>query len=438
MPSKYIKKSVTTARTAEANSWLFGDVSVVDAIPDRSFQEWQQAATDMFLALPPNGVMTVKSPRQHGKTYWLESLAVYCAVSKPEQTVIVISPVNSQNSRLYENIKYMLYEDERVDKMLGLPEMQICFRNGSRIYFKSAETKDRLRGFTANVLIIDEGAYVDDDVYNIVLPYLNVPKGRLVITSTPRYKAGEFYRSWERGLKDNKDIFFAINVTDYPEEFFISDSQKEQYKAMMPPSSYKTEIDGLFLDNDEGLFGDFSSCISKVITDISPVWVGIDWAGKGADKTILTAINERNEVCEIKEWGVVDSVRLVSQIAAYINEHPTIARCLVEDNSIGAVYLDMLRQELDNPSVVQAFNTNASSKGALIDNLAALFGRNGITIPDNPELEKQLSLFTATLMDTGKVTYAGANGSHDDYVMSLGFAAWNIRVNKAQYAVRII
>ena len=52
--------------------------------------------------------------------------------------------------------------------------------------------------------------------------------------------------------------------------------------------------------------------------------------------------------------------------------------------------------------------------------------------------KKQLSLFTATLTDTGRVTYAGASGTHDDYVMSLCLAAWNIRIGKAQYCVSVI
>lgn len=437
MPSQYRKKEVTTAKTAAQNAYLFPEVTLQEAIPDREFQSWQLPCTDLFLALPDNGVLTIKSPRQHGKSYWLQSAAVWCAVNHPETVTVIVSPVNSQNGRMYEDIKYMLYEDERVDKMLGLPEMQIIFKNGSKIIFKSAETKDRLRGFTANYLFVDEAAYVDDDIYSIILPYLTVTKGKLILTSTPRFKAGWFYVNYTKGIEDGKQ-FFSIDVTDYDESFFIDQSQKDLYRSMMPPSAYKTEIEGFFLDNNEGIFGDFSQCVQANVMDIEPVWAGIDWAAKGKDQTVLTAINLTGEVCEIKTWRATDAVRQVAEIAEWINNHPSLSKVVVEDNSIGAIYYDMLRQEVERPYCIATFHTDNASKRSLVDNLAALIGRKAIRLPDDPELAKQLSLFTATLTDTGRVTYAGASGTHDDYVMSLCLAAWNIRIGKAQYCVSVI
>lgn len=438
MPSVYHKKAVTTAKTAAQNSHLFPEVTLEEAIPDRTFESWQKVATDYFLALPDNGVMTINSPRQHGKSYWLQSAAVWCAVNHPETTTVIVSPVNSQNGRMYEDIKYMLYEDERVDKFLGLPEMQVIFKNGSKIIFKSAETKDRLRGFTAHYLFVDEAAYILEEVYSIILPYLNVTKGRLILTSTPRYKAGWFYTNWAKGGEATDEHFVTLNVTDYDESFFITEDQKRQYKEMLPPSAYKTEIEGLFLDNNEGLFGDYAACITTNIGDSAPVWGGIDWAAKGKDQTVLTALNAAGEVCEIKTWKAKDAVSQVAEIAEWIKDHPTLIKVIVEDNSIGSIYYDMLRQEIPNPACLATFTTLSRSKRELVDNLAALIGRKAIRFPDDPTLTKQLSLFTATLTDTGRVAYAGANGSHDDYVMSLAFAAWNIRVNKANYAISII
>ena len=438
MPREYQKKAVTTAKTAALAVHLFPEVTMEEAIPERHFESWQVTAERAFTHLANNGILVIKSPRQHGKSYWLQSAAVWCAVNHPETTTIVVSPVNSQNGRMYEDIKYMLYEDERVDKMLGLPDMQIVFRNGSKIIFKSAETGDRLRGFTAHYLFVDEAAYIDDTVFATILPYLTVTKGRMVLTSTPRFKAGRFYFFYEKGLQEG-DLFQSIDVKEYDESFFITEQQKAQYKEMMPPSSYKTEIEGLFLDSSEGLFGNYAACVSATPSYGAPVWAGIDWAAKGKDQTVLTALTADGEVCEIKTWKAKDAVSQVGEIAAWINEHATTLRKVtVEENSIGAIYYDMLRQEVTAGSVLSCFYTSNSSKRQLIDNLAALLGRKAITLPNDPELLKQMSLFTATLTDNGNVTYAGANGSHDDYVMSLAFAAWNVRVNKAKYCISVL
>lgn len=438
MPSQYRKKEVTTARTAAKNAYLFTEVTVEEAIPEREFVSWQVPAVELFTTLPESGVLTIKSPRQHGKSYFLQSAAVWCAVNHAETTTIVLSPVNSQNGRMYEDIKYMLYEDERVDKFLGLPEMQVVFKNGSKIIFKSAETKDRLRGFTADWLFIDEAAYIADDIYPIVYPYLTKTRGRLIITSTPRFKAGVFYTNYMKGVEDG-EVFRSIDVTAYDESFFISDEQKAQFKDMMPPSAYKTEIEGLFLENNEGLFGDFSGCIRAVVTDDAPVWAGIDWAAKGTDRTVLVALNKAGEVCEILSWNKTEAVTLIDHIAEWVNEHSgTIRKVIVEDNSIGDIYFDLLKRSVKRPSAISAFVTTNTSKRQLVDNLAALFARQGVLIPNDKTLTTQLSLFTASLTDTGKLAYAGANGSHDDYVMALAFAAWNINLRKAQYCVEII
>jgi hypothetical protein len=51
--------------------------------------------------------------------------------------------------------------------------------------------------------------------------------------------------------------------------------------------------------------------------------------------------------------------------------------------------------------------------------LCTLFEQNNIIIPDDNKLLTQLSMFEAKINDLGTVKYAGANGSHDDLVMSL-------------------
>lgn len=68
---------------------------------------------------------------------------------------------------------------------------------------------------------------------------------------------------------------------------------------------------------------------------------------------------------------------------------------------------------------LQTFNTTNKSKKRIVEQLCTLFEQQHIIIPDDVKLLTQLSMFEAKINDLGTVKYAGANGSHDDLVMSL-------------------
>jgi hypothetical protein len=65
------------------------------------------------------------------------------------------------------------------------------------------------------------------------------------------------------------------------------------------------------------------------------------------------------------------------------------------------------------------FTTTNKSKKRIIERLITLFENDLIIIPNDQKLLTQLSMFEAKISDLGSVKYAGANGSHDDLVMSL-------------------
>jgi hypothetical protein len=78
---------------------------------------------------------------------------------------------------------------------------------------------------------------------------------------------------------------------------------------------------------------------------------------------------------------------------------------------------------------LKTFNTTNKSKKRIVEQLITLFEQNNIIIPDDTKLLTQLSMFEAKVNNLGTVQYAGANGSHDDLVMSLCIlisALWNI------------
>ena len=56
---------------------------------------------------------------------------------------------------------------------------------------------NRLRGFTANLLLVDESAFLGDDetvFYSVLFPMLQTTDGTLIASSTPWGKDSAFYK----------------------------------------------------------------------------------------------------------------------------------------------------------------------------------------------------------------------------------------------------
>ena len=116
------------------------------------------------------------------------------------------------------------------------------FRNGSKIYLKSSDRQDRLKGRGIDIEILDEFVAFErkEKWSSIYLPLLN-PNGKMVIISTPAESYDEFYRIWEMGQKG------ISGWKSWKETSFINDKfpgLKEDIKfkmQFMPLAQYKRE-----------------------------------------------------------------------------------------------------------------------------------------------------------------------------------------------------
>jgi len=67
--------------------------------------------------------------------------------------------------------------------------------NGSIVESVPASS-DTVRGYSPNLIIVDEAAYVPDDVYDAIRPMRAVTGAQLVLLSSAGFKRGFFYREW--------------------------------------------------------------------------------------------------------------------------------------------------------------------------------------------------------------------------------------------------
>lgn len=386
--------------------------------------EWQQDVFADIKADEGKGLTyVVKAKRQAGKSILAIVALEYFAFKNEGSIGYLLEPTLSQSRRVFKQmVKSLGGEESPVIKSSNATLLELELFNGSQVIFKSAEQKEALRGATVknSILVIDEGAFVEDDIYFVLDPIVDATKSPVMIISTPLFLSGEFYERYKRGREGNKFVK-SYDWSEYDTSALLDPEKLEYYRENMSPLKFRSEILGEFIEEGSYIFGDIGKCVdSKAAANAVPVYAGIDWGGgDGGNSTVLTLISKDRVVRECLRWKDFDSVDLVDVIAEEITKRG-LKRVQVEKNSIGKTFYDMLKRKVP-AGMLKLFITTNDSKREIIEELIKAFQKGTITIPDDPTLKKQLQHYAQEKTKTG-YTYNGADGVEDDYVMSLAFA----------------
>lgn len=408
--------------------------------------EWQKDLVDAYLQHTTGKWFVVKSPRQVGKSISLEYLLVYASLGEKNSVSISISPTIGQARKLYNDI--VLFAGKLISKSNG-SLLYIEFVNGSTIHFKSAEQGDSVRGFTTKrkgILVVDEAAYINKDwFYSVVVPITNVYNSDIFLFSTPKYKQGLFYELYTKGGDGH---IISFDWTEYDLSKYLTPELLELYREQLPKAAFTSEYLAEFIDGDGAVFTDFKKCIGKAdFNPLQPLYISVDWGtGTGADDTAISLgqyepITKKMIVAKqiyFNDKKTNDTTTyILDLLKMYVRKGFKEINIVVENNSIGQIYFDILHDKIDEYETlyndalddfkkeieinISQFTTTNKSKKKIIEKLIMLFENDAIVIPNDSKLLTQLSMFEATINNNGTVIYKGANNSHDDLVMSLCF-----------------
>lgn len=380
---------------------------------------WQSVAIREILEPVNKGkYFMIKSFRQMaGKTFTLLNLLGLIALTKPGSVSILIEPTFGQSQRCLEDIT-KAYIDWI--KVASKGNNIVDFNNGSRIYFKSGEQKDSLRGFTVKnegILAIDEAVFISNEVFEILLPVVNKKKATVVMTSTPDKMSGMFFDLYTRGLANDPKVK-SINWSNYIDKVY-TEEELSFYKSIYSERRYQTEILGEFVSSGGSVFQNIYNSLAPSPVSYQGLYFGIDWGtGNGKDYTVITALTDSKQMLFQKAFNDIPPVEQVEYIARLIQEYKP-RKVLVEKNSIGSIYYDQLRRIC--PGII-AFNTTNESKCRIVDQLASHLEKGQIKLLEDEELLTQLKGFEESTTRSGLRTYNCPQPLHDDRVMSLCFA----------------
>jgi Terminase large subunit, T4likevirus-type, N-terminal len=196
---------------------------------------------------------------QSGKSTMTAIVALHRALYYPGSLILCLAPALRQSQELFGKVLGFYRDLGRPVSPQGERKLSLELENGSRIVTLPGSEKT-IRGFSGtSLLVVDEAARVEDELYYAVRPMLAVSGGALMMLSTPYGKRGVFYEEWISGRGWERYEVPASRCPRISREFL------DEERASLPPFIYRQEYECSFEDTEDQVFT--SDLIDRALTE---------------------------------------------------------------------------------------------------------------------------------------------------------------------------
>ena len=357
--------------------------------------------------------------RQMGKSLMGMNLLLYWCINNKPCKVLWVSPVYSQTNKVQKELERAISPSGFI-KTCNFSESYIELKNGSEVYFRSAERYDNIRGYTFDYAILDEAAFMKSETWSeAVRPTLAVKGKKVLFLSTPKGK-NWFYDLYNLGLSEDHNNYKSYKGSSYDTPY-ISEEEINDAKRTLPEGVFRQEYLAEFLDGGGEVFSNLELyTFDKYPVSEGQIYAGID-LGRHEDYSVITCIDSKGRVVDVYRTNAKEWKFIITDIVDVLRRYNAIG--LIEVNSIGDVIYEDIKSRYRD---IHPFTTTNKSKQELIEGLILDFNEGSIGIPSkklfNP-LFQELETFTYDYNPkTRSIKYGHPTGLHDDCVISLALA----------------
>jgi len=397
--------------------------------------------------------IALRAGRQVGKSTAIAVKASNYATSNPKQSIMIISATERQAFLLFSKVLGYLHDNFRSSIKMGKnrpTKSEIKLTNGSIIRCLPTGLDGLgIRGYTVNLLIADEAAFIPEAVWQAVTPMLSTTGGKIILLSTPFGKDNYFYRSYfDKNFRTwhiNAEI--VADSRPEPQKTFMKDFQEKE-KARMTRLQYAQEYLGEFVDELRQLFSDdiiARSCTLKRPDMHSPYrdyYLGIDIARLGEDEGTYEIIRKINRTNMIHVENIITKKKLTTETfdtIVRLESQWNFKRIGIDagSGSLGVGILDFLLREPTVKRKVIALNNlqrqldhlgerkRTLLKEDMYMNMLALMEKGILKLLDDDEICASLkSVQYEYVITEGKKTSVRIFGNYTHIAEGLIRAAW--------------
>lgn len=278
------------------------------------------------------------------------------------------------------------------------------------------------RGSGIDHVSIDEAAFCDlAELWDYQLrPMLLDSKGTATFLSSTNGR-NHFWKLFQMGLDPLETDWASFRFTSYDNPF-IDANDLDDIKRNTPERVFQQEYMAEFLEDGGAVFRNLQACIQEPPKAPKDIVFGVDW-GRSNDFTVIVAMDaDTGHMVEMDRFNQIDwTIQRDRIIAMYNRYKPT--SILAEKNSIGDPNIEELR---NRGLPIRPFVTTQQSKAKAINSLALNLEQESIGILNDPVLLSELQAYTIETLPSGNYRYSAPSGMHDDCVIALALANWEI------------
>jgi len=394
--------------------------------------------------LAHDGSITLRCGRQSGKSEVVSQKAVDFAAVNGGVSVLIIAASQRQSSLLFEKVNSKIQSDSRVDYSERPTMTKALLSNGSRIYCVPAgRTGYSIRGFTIDMLIADEAAYIPEEVWVAVEPMIAVSRsqrgfGYIVLLSTPAGKGGYFYNSFTD--KDFRSWHIPITMCKRISKSFVA-RKRQTLSKLQFAQEYLAE----FIDEYQQFFGtallkermSFIDWSIKEKQSDSSFYLGVDVARYGGDENAFVICELHGKNLKVVKCHTTERVSTTDTIGRIVEFDRIYGfkRVFIDDAGVGGGVTDVLIDKLgrrvvglNNSSKRFVMAGEEHKKGILKEdlysNVLMLLETGRLDMIDDLDLLRSLKSITYEYNDAGKVKIGG---SYSHLAEALVRACWCIK-----------
>jgi len=399
-------------------------VKILDAMREKYgivLDSWQK---DVYYC--EERYIIIKSGRQVGKTTTIGAKVTKYAAENPNKKTLIISRTQKQSGYLFDMVKQLLFAAEI--PLLDEPtETKAKLKNGHIIYsLPSGWTGAGLRFLTAHLIIVEEAAYIPDEVFTAVRPMGATTNAQVIMFSTPFGPSGFFFNCWHDDQFRRYDVS-SEDCKRIPLEFLKAEKQR------MSKIEYQREYEGRFTQVHAGLIPIELINASMMIKECNPKnihFIGVDVARYGSNDSVVAfceydSATKKSHICRVE---VIKGKHRTTHISGFITALKregkyNIKKIIVDETGVGGGVVDEIVQQLGKRLVLGINNASRgleeTSEGRrrrfikedLYSNIIRMMEKEELTLDDDINILRSLRNVRFEYTSKGTLTIFGPD--HD-------------------------
>jgi len=380
--------------------------------------------------------------RQTGKSTTISAKAIHFAMLHPKTTTLIVSATLRQSMLMFDKILAFVYMSKPVrDSIAYHSRTRIQFKNGSWIIaLPCGRTGVTLRGHTAALIILDEVAFIPEEVINnAVLPMIATTDGKVWMLSTPYDREHIFYKTFNDPTWSVYHLPSSVNP-------LISKGFLEEQKRLIGETNYLQEYEAQFVDDVNAYFPMtlIRQCIDPDLSEVYEIktyegaaYAGYDPGGKMDPAGLIIVTKNKNgyEVRYARTWLGQDYTTTDFAVVDICKEM-NVEKLFVDQTGLGSPILEHLNEIYQKERVQGIFRTHKRKEEVLL-NLKLLLEQKLIRLPNDRELLANLNCITYERSHTGNYYFKHGQGTHDDLAYALALAVWTAKSDEPGVVIKV-